>query len=60
MGDKFWRANYLEGLFYMAINDQIVPRRESFTNAFFSNLKTVNFKFFANNVASTNRDQSAE
>ena len=35
MGDKFWRANFLEGLFYMAINDQIVPRAGKFHKCIF-------------------------
>ena len=46
MGEQFFGQIY-GGLFYIGSNDQIMQRgRKSFTNAFFSNLNSVNLKFF--------------
>ena len=46
--DKLFLANLWWVALFMMTNDQIMPRIESFTNAFFSNLNTLNLKIFPN------------
>ena len=47
MEEQSFLGKFMGGLFYMGSNDQIMQRgRKSFTNAFSSNLNSVNLKFF--------------
>ena len=55
MGDFFLKklcmaqiflGKFMGGMFYMGTNDQIIQGEESFTNAFSSNMNTVNLRIF--------------
>ena len=47
MGEQTFFVKFMEGLFYIGSNDQIIQGgRKSFINAFSSNLNSVNLKIF--------------
>ena len=46
MAQQTFFGKFMGGMFYMGTNDQIIQGEESFTNAFSSNMNTVNLRIF--------------
>ena len=46
MAQQTFFGKFIGGMFYMGTNDQIIQGEESFTNAFSSNMNTLNLRIF--------------